>query len=67
MGACRATPAVGNTFDIDLRFAYDYLSTYNTAKLFPPIVKRISSLVIGDKPDFTVRLHAIDYAIRRQF
>jgi hypothetical protein len=57
LGTCRATPVVDNTFDIDIRFAYDELSTYNVAKLFPPIVQRISSLVIGDRPDFTVRLN----------
>ena len=55
MGACRAIPVVDNTFDIDLRFADDELSSYDNAKLFPSIVKRISSLVIGDRPDFTVR------------
>ena len=54
LGACRAIPVVDNTFDIDLRFVDDELSNYDTAKLFPPIVKRISSLVIGDRPDFTV-------------
>jgi hypothetical protein len=63
LGTCRATPVVDNTFDIDLhfadvRFANGELSTYNIAKLFPPIVKPISSLVIGDRPDFTVHLKA---------
>ena len=54
-GECRTIPVVDNTFDIDLRFNYDELSNYDTAKLFPPIVERISSLIIGDRPDFTVR------------
>ena len=54
LGTCSATPAVDNTFDIDLRFSLDELSTYENAALFPPIAKRVSSLVIGDKPDFTV-------------
>jgi hypothetical protein len=56
-GVCkRSNNVVDNTFDIDLRFSLGDLSTYPIAQKFPPIVKRISSLIIGDKPDFVVSL-----------
>ena len=53
LGTCPATPVVDNTFDIDLRFGEGNL--FENTKLFPSIVKRISSLIVGDRPDFTVR------------
>jgi hypothetical protein len=54
-GTCkRNNLIVDKSFDIDLRFELGYLSTYEIAKLFPPIVKRISSLIVGDRPDFVV-------------
>jgi hypothetical protein len=53
LGTCAATSLVDKTFDIDLRF--DDGNTFENTKLFPSIVKRISSLIIGDRPDFTVR------------
>ena len=55
MGTCSTPPAVDTTFDIDLRFADDRNNLYEYSKLFPPMVKRISSLIVGDKPDVTVR------------
>lgn len=59
MGACKGKTPIDNTFDIDIRFdnhlVSNVFSDYETAKLFHPIVKRISSLIVGDKPDFTVR------------
>jgi hypothetical protein len=54
MNRCIPNAAVDNTFDIDIRFAqqtYGTLYTYEYAKLFPPIVERLSSLIVGDKPD----------------
>lgn len=61
MGTCEARNALDSTFDIDLRFDNFvtspslFFSEYETAKLFQPIVNRISSLIIGDRPDVTVR------------
>jgi hypothetical protein len=52
-GTCAATPLVDKTFDIDLRFANG--NTIENTKFFPSVLKRISSLIIGDRPDFTVR------------
>jgi hypothetical protein len=53
LGACAASPQVDKTFDIDLRFGDDNL--FENTKLFPAVVERISSLIIGDRPDVTVR------------
>jgi hypothetical protein len=53
LGACRSNSVIDKTFDIDLRFGDGNL--FENTKLFPSVVKRISSLVVGDRPDFTVR------------
>ena len=57
MNKCIPNSVADNTFDIDIRFAnenYGTLYTYEYAKLFTPIIERVSSLIIGDKPDFLV-------------
>ena len=51
-GVCNPNPpAVDTTFDIDFRLGYSSLSTYNYAQIFPPVVNKVKSLVIGDRPD----------------
>ena len=52
MGNCAAPPLVDTTFDIDLRFENGNL--FENTKLFPSVVKRLSSLIVGDRPDVTV-------------
>jgi hypothetical protein len=64
IGTCNPRPTVDTTFDIDLLFSdfglpQDPRLTYEITKMFTPIVKRISSLVIGDRPDVTVRITAM--------
>jgi hypothetical protein len=54
-GTCTSgAPSVDNKFNIDLRLAYSNLSSYNNALLFPAVVNRVASLVIGDRPDVVV-------------
>lgn len=55
-GACTSSaPVADNKFNIDLRLGYSNISSYNNARLFPAVVNRISSLVVGDRPDVLVR------------
>jgi hypothetical protein len=62
-GVCTSNaPGIDNRFNIDLRMGYSNLSSYNNARLFPAVVDRVSSLVIGDRPDVVVsglRIHRI--------
>jgi hypothetical protein len=56
IGECsRSPPAVDKTFNIDLRLGFDVPLSYESSKLFTKAVDRISTLVIGDRPDVLVR------------
>jgi hypothetical protein len=59
MGVCNPSPpaVVDQTFHIDLRLGLDNLLTYENSQLFATAVDRISSLVIGDRPDVSVRCY----------